>query len=82
MDWQSIRKSEKSAKRVAATDTVVLTYEGLFVTATDLESRVNPPQYGANRLGFGPDGAFPAQFVIKRVVDTVVLRKQRFTDGR
>jgi hypothetical protein len=58
----------------AGVDGELATYEGLFVTYTDLDKRVSPGVPGAFRLGFGPAGlGAPAQLVIKTIKDVTVI---------
>lgn len=78
VDWRSVAKSEEVTKRAGYRDDrddIVITYEGLFVTYRDLARRVSPNVPGALKLGFGTQGAFPAQLLIRRIVKTVVVHK-------
>ena len=77
VDWRAIRRVEEEVQGHAFnpdTDDTIETYEGLFLTYSDLERRVSPGVPGALRLGFGPLGEAPAQLLIKTVRDAVVVR--------
>ena len=78
VDWKSIRALEERVQRREfrpGKDYVIATYEGLFLTFPDLESRVSPGVPGAHRLGFGPDGlGAPAQILIRSVRNAVIVR--------
>jgi hypothetical protein len=77
VDWRSIEAARKVVARSAlnlSTDRIIQTYLGRFVAYPDLDNRVSPGVPGALRLGFGPVGLeAPAQLLIKRVRDVVVL---------
>jgi hypothetical protein len=62
VDWKAMRREEEFLKREgfrAFIDKEFATFEGLFVTYTDLDKRVSPGIPAALRLGFGPTGLEP-----------------------
>lgn len=75
VDLKTMSDAQEKVKRARFnrdTDRLVETYIGLFVTDPDL--KVNPGAPTRRRLGFGPVGMdAPAQLLIKRVKDVVVI---------
>jgi len=68
IDWGAEEKITAQIDRLGfdpTSDQLFETVTGLFRTYPDLQDRVSPNIQIAPRGGFGPDGYFPAQLIIK-----------------